>query len=108
VQLTLQAAVLGLEGIERGRDLAGRQLFELVLPDFQALLVDAQLGGDLAGALAADQPVFDGGTFEGFLVSAFESWCWGVVHVRAAQLTLSPAPCPPNRGKTTGGASDES
>jgi hypothetical protein len=57
VQFALEASVLSLERIERGRHLAGGQLLELLLPDFEALLVDAQLGGDLSGALAADRPV---------------------------------------------------
>ena len=47
-QLALQAAVLGLERVQRGGHLAGGQLLELLLPDLEALLVDAQFACDLS------------------------------------------------------------
>jgi hypothetical protein len=94
----LQAAVLGLECVERRCHLARRQLLELLLPDFEALLVDPQLQGDLATGLPAHQPVLDRLALEGFVVPlVFGSAL--VVHVLASQLTHSPNTCPPIRGK---------
>ena len=39
------------------RYVAGWQLFELLLPLLEALLVDAQFGGDLSAGLADEEPV---------------------------------------------------
>jgi len=69
VQLALQTAVLALERFERSGHLAGGQFLELLFPAVQGLDVDAQFGGNLPDRLAAEQPVLDGGAFEGFVVS---------------------------------------
>ena len=47
-QLALQAAVLSLERVQRGGHLPGGQLLELLLPGFEALLVDSQFACDLS------------------------------------------------------------
>ena len=63
-QFALQAAVLGLERLQSGSHQTGGQLFELLPPDFEALLVDPQFAGDLPAGLPAHHPMLDRLAFE--------------------------------------------
>ena len=90
--------VLGLEGVQRRGHLSGGQLLELLLPDFEALLVDPQFARNLPAGLPAHQPVLHRLALEGFVIPLILGLA-RVVHVLAFQLTHSPSTCPPNRGK---------
>src|SRR5258707_15337899 len=70
LQLAFEAAVFLFELWERTlARTGGRESGQPLFPLLEALVADAQLGGDLLHGLAALQPELHGGAFEVFVVS---------------------------------------